>query len=442
MRGWDSCSSFFLSPLLRAEPMTQKNRSVALLFMFLLLALIAPQAGAAYVATPAVEGLSGGTYKPLTMPNLTGANFAASGKIWVNGRYVTIPGYIPPASTAAAAAKNALWLNPFLVGLSLLTWSGDAGLSSGTDGWEFTDPSASPQTILAPLPPEDPLMDGCRFSGLEPGYGYCDGSMSACRSAYAPLINDRTCVAVGRAGAAVVGNTGQGYNEEGPLPGGLTPYADFPAGCEPIPGTTQCTQGVETRPATVEDFNSLPSPPPQALAELAPQVGVPVDAPVYEPADVAIGSPYTSSTGATFQPMAKISPQPNGDVMVDTYDLPLTDSTGQPITNPTPEDTTETPPPESQCDKYPNTVGCTDLGTPVDGELLPHVEVPLSFTPVAIAADATCPASMTVSAFGKSVPVSYDAACTYASGLKPIVIAIAYLSALFIIFGVPRASNG
>lgn len=422
--------------------MPDKNRTklhvILLVLFFLCVTIFSQSATAAYVTTPSVEGLSGGTYKPLTTPALTGSNFVGTGKVLINGKLVPIPGYVAPASTAAQAARTSLWLNPFVVGFALLTWSGDAGLSSGTDGWEYLDPNASPQLLQAPLKAEDPAIDGCRFSGLPPGFGVCDGSMSACASNYAPLTGDRTCVAVGKATGT---STGQGYNTEGQLPGGLTPYVDYPAGCTPVAGTTQCSEEANPRPATVEDFNALPPPPPQALAELAPQVGVPVDAPVYSPSDVSIGDPYTKPDGSTAEPRAKITPQADGQVAIDTYDLPLTTPTGDPVTDPVPQDTTETPPTENQCDKYPNTVGCTDLGTPPDGELMPHSEVSLSFSPVAIASNATCPAPATVNAFGQSIPVEYDAACTYASGLKPIVIAIAYLSALFIIFGVPRTGQ-
>jgi len=63
---------------------------------------------AALTLTPTVEGLGGGTFKPLTIPSLAGNNFSATGKVLVNGKWINIPGYIPPASTAAQAARTSL----------------------------------------------------------------------------------------------------------------------------------------------------------------------------------------------------------------------------------------------------------------------------------------------------------------------------------------------
>jgi hypothetical protein len=422
-----------------------KNLAAFFVGLFIAAALLLPTAAkAAITMTPSVEGLAGGTYKPIAMPSLVGPNFSATGSVFVNGKAVPIPGYIPPASTAAQAAKSSLFANPWLLGVSLLGWAGDAGLHSDeVGGWNYTDPSGA-QVVLATLPSVSGVS-GCRDSSGGKSIGFCDPTMEMCRINYFPLTGGRVCVARRNLDAEILGAFAEqtvaytGPDEWRNLQ--IPPYGTCPQGGTFISGTSACNVSAQPRPATQEDFDALPDPSPEVQRELAPQVGVPVDDPVFEPADVPIGDPYTRPDGSTAEPRARISPASNGQVTVDTYDQPLTSPTGEPIANPTPEDTTEQTEQPTQCDKYPNTLGCTPLGSPVDGDALPHASVALSFSPLAIPSNAVCPAPMTISAFGQSIPVAYDSACTYASGLKPIVVAVAYLTAAFIIFGVPRSSN-
>jgi len=394
------------------------------------LMLLPYSANAAITLTPSVEGLGGGTFKPLAIPSLAGNNFAATGKVLVNGKWINIPGYIPPASTAASAAKMALFSNPWLQGALIALWpselaNGDLVLKDGA--WEYQVP---------PPPDVDPNYE--YTVSANPPTGYFTTPMEAC-VAYLALTGCSTCSITGAyGGTCYMTNTG---------PGGFTNKAwtsytsrlvsTCPAGSTGTP--PNCVLTPESRPATAEDFAGLPDPSPGILGELAPQVGVPVDAPVYEPATVPVGDPYTRPDGSTAQPMAQISPASNGQVTVDVYEMPLTDPQGNPVNDPQPQDTPEPQP--TDCDKYPTSVGCTDLGTPPLGEDMPHTDKPITFTPVPISANATCPAPITSTAFGQTVTIDYSGACTYASGLRPIVLAVGYLTALFIIFGVPRSAQ-
>lgn len=419
------------------------------------LILLPYSAHAATTMTPVVEGLAGGTFKPLSMPSLVGPNFSATGSVFVNGKAIPIPGYIPPASTAAQAARNALWLNPWLVGAALLTWAGDAGLGSDqVGGWQKS--SSAPAT--APwLMPQGTVVDGlqpqgCRSNSGGANIGYCDATMDACRANYG-VQDDHVCVAVIPGHYNAQGQYVNPVKQGGYSTGAITGQFPLAPGVPLLPscpenyadtGAFACTVidpnvGGETVPATQADFDALPAPSSEVYRELAPQVGVPVDAPVYEPVNVPVGDPYTKPDGSTAQPMAQISPASNGQVTVDVYEMPLTDPQGNPVTDPQPQDTPEPQP--TDCDKYPTSVGCTDLGTPPLGEDMPHAEQPITFTPVPISANATCPAPITVNGFGQTLTIDYSSACTYASGLRPIVIAIGYLTALFIIFGVPRSAQ-
>lgn len=396
--------------------MTDKNYlRVFALFLFLVVALTFSGATfSAYVATPSVEGLSGGTYKPMTMPNLTGSNFAATGKIWVNGRLINIPGYMPPAPAAVQAAKTSLWLNPWLVGVSLLAWADDAGLGSDSIGW----------TKFVPGVPGSEVS--CWYVGVHPAGGTC--------AAYGSSTDEGACL---NRGGVFMYYSGQRCK--------LSQSQCFSAGYSACyddilvyPGTaTESVAAVEasSAPATQGDFDALPAPSPQTLRELAPQVGVPVDSPVYEPMDVPIGDPYTRPDGSTAEPRAKVSPQSDGKVAVDTYDKPLTSPTGEPVTNPTPEDTTETPPTETQCDKYPDSLGCARLDQPLQEDFGNENRTLSLINPLSVGGAGSCPAPLTASFLGQTVEMSFDPLCTFANSLRPLVLVMAWLSAGIIFIG-------
>ena len=407
-----------------------KNLQAFAAFLFVFLVMVASQsAHAAYVTTPAVDGLGAGTYRPLTIPALTGSNFSATGKVWINGKMVPIPGYIPPASTAAAAARNSLWLNPWLVGLSLLGWSGDAGLNSDSGMWMFEMP---PEALANPNLEYQVGVDPWNASPL----GACVSGWRYPQCGAVSRAYGGTCYVnyVAGCGVPVGENPWTAYKSRtaSVCPVGYTGY--------PTSGTCVLTDPVAaggvSRPAIQPDFDALPAPPPEALAELAPQVGVPVDDPVFEPATVTVGSPYTKPDGSTAQPMAKITPAGDGQVAIDTYDQPISDSDGIPYpAPPPPEDTPETAPSETQCDKYPNSLGCAELGTVDDITLPDETRSIAAIAPVSVGGAGSCPAPLTATFMGQTVSFSYDMPCQFATSLKPLILAIAWLSAGLIFIG-------
>jgi len=401
---------------------------LAALLLITTLALT-PRAHAALSSKPIIDGLTGGTYKPLSTPALTGNNFVATGRVLVNGKWINIPGYVPPASTAAQAARTSLWLNPWLIGASLLAWSGDAGLGSDQVAWTITLPSSLDH---------DPNKE--YTVSAYPPIGYFPSAQEACDVYFA--LADKSCDPA----MTVVASDMKCYlNYSNPIACGVSPsqnpfawlflswrqVAVCPSGSIGTP--PNCVSEPQTRPATEDDFDALPDPPAQALAELAPQVGVPVDDPVYQPIDVDIGAPYTKPDGSTAQQRAKISPAGNGDVWIDTYEQPVTDSQGNPVQNPEPVDLPE--PQLTQCDKYPDTVGCARLGS-IPDETLPTENRSIALIqPVDIGNAGQCPAPMTATVAGMTIEWSFDPLCQYANALRPLVLALAWLSAGLIFIG-------
>lgn len=421
---------------------------ITLLFLFFLTALVLGQSVHAVVTvTPSIPGLAGGVFKPMTMPTIAGANFSATGTVVVNGKTIPIPGFIPPAGTAGAAARLSMWANPWLTGTALLAWAGEAGLHSDeVGGWSYTDPNGAIGPAVAPILTEANSLNtiGCR-SCANTGC-LCDVPASACFTNYAPIgVSGRYChVFDMESGTAVDRGGYAGYERNdatwGPidasLPVGVQPFGTCPAGTIHKAGTSSCVPGVETRPAKKEDFIALPEPSIEVQRELAPQVGVPVESPVYSPADVPLGEPYTRSDGSTVQPRAKISPAGDGQVVVDTYDSPLTYPNGEPVSNSHPEDTDEKIPTEHQCDKYPNSLGCSELGTVDDVTVGGETRSIAAIDPITtIGGAGSCPEPLTATFMGQTVSFSYDMPCQFATSLKPLILAIAWLSAGLIFIG-------
>lgn len=89
---------------------------------------------------------------------------------------------------------------------------------------------------------------------------------------------------------------------------------------------------------------------------------------------------------------------------------------------------------ESLCATDPTSSACAELDTPA-GDDLPAVSVPFSFTPDGGwgAADGTCPAGVVLSSVG-TVDV-FGLVCTYATGIKFLVLGGAWLLAAFIVLG-------
>lgn len=413
-----------------ASSMDHSPMKAFLLFLGLLTVMVFSQySHAAYTATPTIEGLTGGTYKPLTIPSLTGANFSATGKVLINGKLVSIPGYVPPAATASQAAKTSLWLNPWLIGATLLAWADDAGLQSdyvNGGGWLKTVPgvgSASCTTFggvgygntydaactasIARLPYQCPTKDdtgNCVLPGAVYGV-YGAGWVTYYKSKY--------CASPECVNGAVYGDY-------------MYDYVQHTAGS--IAGVEGQTGGT-TEPATQADFDALPAPSPQALAELAPQVGVPVDAPVYNPLTIDVGSPYTRADGSTAQPKARVSPAGEGQVTIDLYDQPLTNPDGSPVPADTPvQDTVEQ---VNQCELYPDSVGCAKFGTSPAMDTIPTTEI-LATDATAIGGAGSCPADI---ALPRGLTWSFGPMCDFATTIKPLILGFAWLSFGVIVAG-------
>lgn len=99
-----------------------------------------------------------------------------------------------------------------------------------------------------------------------------------------------------------------------------------------------------------------------------------------------------------------------------------------------PTQTITFPEQKTDCDKYPNSIGCSLYGDTPTAETLTNTNVPISLTPT-YSPSGSCPAPLSFSALGKTYQLSYQPVCDYALGIKFVVLALAWLSAGYLVVG-------
>lgn len=97
--------------------------------------------------------------------------------------------------------------------------------------------------------------------------------------------------------------------------------------------------------------------------------------------------------------------------------------------------TTSDPPPDypTDCDKYPDSIGCAKFGDIPIAESIPNVDVPVSITPVTgFSSSASCPAPITFDVFGQQYAIEYTAACDFFSAARYLVLTVSGILASLI----------
>lgn len=395
--------------------MNHDTKTSFIVFLFVLAALTLSQRGnAAMSMSPTVQGLSGGRLSlPSGSVTMNAANngYMTPSVTNVGGKPITVPANMRMAANAGQIAKAGMRMNPLgVLGTLAAGWLLSEGLEYLNGEWNKVDAGA-----------------GSQFSTCVGSSGTGTGSPAAIRAAIEARWTTRT-----DSPAWFTHATPGRFNYQ-PTTGAYVGYViDY----------MNCSGAASPEPATQDDWDALPDPLPAVAPELpyAPYLpgGVPVEAPEYDftPFQTPLGNPYTKPDGSTSQPMASVSP--NGDtITVDTYDMPVTDPLGNPVPSPTPQDTPE---PQSdtsknQCEQFPNSLGCAELGTVDDLAVPTETRSIAAISPVSVGGVGACPAPLTASFMGQTVSFSYDMPCSFATSLKPLILAIAWLSAGLIFIG-------
>lgn len=405
------------------------------LFIFVFVALsLSTATFAALALVPNVPGYSassGGYRAPAGSftAAANGSSYGTTGTSTISGKPITVPANLRMASNAGQFAKNAMRLNPWAIAGTLAAgWLIDQGLEYIDGSWQKTVPDPAPiANYYWDVAYSGPVTDACNASNS------CSWSQSQ-----SAVVSDF---------AAVNPNTSNFTWASGVSTGSTTATADLSftqSGknyVQRFSFTAVAPRPDEKSPFPDADWDSLPDPIPVVAPELpfAPYMpdGAPVEKPNYDfvPFSTPIGEPYTKPDGSTAQPMAKVSP--NGDaITVDTYDQPLTSPDGTPVADPVPQDTPEPAPDQpTQCDKFPESLGCAELGTVEDSVLPTEQRSIASISPVSVGGVGSCPAPLTTLFMGHTITMSWDLPCQAAGMLKPLILALAWLSAGVIFIG-------
>jgi Neisseria meningitidis TspB protein len=87
------------------------------------------------------------------------------------------------------------------------------------------------------------------------------------------------------------------------------------------------------------------------------------------------------------------------------------------------------------CKNYPGILSCKSIGDPDIPQNIPTQTKTITYSPQSIGGGSgQCPGNKSMTLLGKSYQLDYSPVCTVADGVRPILIAVSYLFALFIIF--------
>lgn len=234
-------------------------------------------------------------------------------------------------------------------------------------------------------------------------------------------------------------------------------------GCPSIPSGTEVIEGTDGRcptgrfdvPASVylpQNIHNIPAPVLKNVVETLdarPEDFYPPQAKLPEISSVS--GPASQSS----DPIVSTRTDPSGSVTTsttinnyyynysgDTITYTLSETTTTKITRPdgTVETTTETsdkPPEKTNCELYPKSVGCLELGQVPDAEI-PIINKNVDISPESISLPSGCPSDLALP--GGRV-ISYASACDAAQKMRPLVIAAGVLSALLIAVAAIRGNG-
>lgn len=191
-------------------------------------------------------------------------------------------------------------------------------------------------------------------------------------------------------------------------------------------------------------INPEPGTNPQHRPFFVP-TGDPVPNPNYDP-NAAPGpnnQPY-------IQPGTRVvpSPTPSQPWRVDIQPVNRPQADGIPKPNPDAEpgtDPADKPKPEEQqslCEKHPDIVACAKLGEPGQATPVPNETKTLTIAPENGfgPSGGSCPPPRTVQVAGLTLSMPFDLLCDFATGLKPVIVGLAWLTAAFTFMGIGRRS--
>lgn len=126
------------------------------------------------------------------------------------------------------------------------------------------------------------------------------------------------------------------------------------------------------------------------------------------------------------------------DIVQNTTNITTKSDGTQQTTTTTGTPPTGTPPPQTDCEKFPTHIGCAEFGAIPPPDPITTTDVPITLAPSSLGDGGSCPAPKSLSALGHTFTLSYQPVCDFATDIKPMIIALAWLSAGLICLGAIR----
>ena len=430
-------------------------------------------AGYAQLAAPPGFSVSGGGFGYAAAANdqVFGRVIHQSGALTANvgGQAVKMPAAYRLAANAPRIAARAIFLHPGIrTAAGIAIWLGLANIvwDQATKAWKVQRGDGS--TVVS---------DGYEYRAMSPGAVWRPTAREACRdwlnvlsqtwagsyeyTSSVPLSDGYCALAWNSVNGGGAGTEYQGYEIR---------QSQCPAGWYITQGGV-CTQTPQQQPLTQEQFEDAlqPHPMPETVPlELPKPTTLPVEQPfinpepgpnpAHRPQFVPTGNPVpnpkydpNSPVGPANQPYLQPgvrivpSPTPSNPWQVDMQpvDRPVVSPDPKPDAVPDPESGDgDKPKPEDQqslCEKHPDIVACQKLGD-LSPQELPKNTVSLTinredgFGP----SDGACPAPREFVILGKQMAFRWDLICDFASGIRPLLVGFAYLSAALAFLGLSR----
>lgn len=381
-----------------------------------------------------VTYLRGTSPSEVSSATVSGSNLVVAGSSSIAGRVASFSASTPIAANAALVAVSLLKTTPatFAVG-AVLTWLTTNNFQVNAGVVQKVDTSVSPPMPNA-LSSSDCLAMACTLG---------------VRCSAVPAGGALYCTPA-RAGWYYTTGTFVKYFPPGstyspPWSGWSWSPSSLPSGCATgytYDSASRVCQPTPRTPTAAEwDLLGGTQLPVDAAKEIIKQGGsLPVGPSTFSPGsqDLSIGDPYIDpTTGKRYQDKARITPNSTDPSIADVQTVKQEiDANGNPVEvggiPVSPEEKTEDP-----CKLNPERMGCKEFGTPEDSVLPSEARGVSAITVQSFAGNATCPPDIQLP---KGATLSWSYPCQMATGVRPFLLALAWLAAGLIVIGAVRSS--
>lgn len=353
---------------------------------------------------------------------------------------VAFPATMTLGEGAAAVALSVLRATPAIATASALAYLAQIGIQKCLDGTWCTKA-------------KNPSSSDSGFNGYQ---------WYACSQLFdSPIAAGKTCIAQ-HAGAVFAGCTQSNASQWNCVANDSSGNPSFGVGVTlrntcvtnytVINGACAPDPSVPGSPATDADWNKgltypvtvgLASDLAAAKAPIPVNISLTPDPATGRPAPktVNLGDPYVDPvSGKRYRDIAVITPNSDGKTATLTTAKQEVDANGNPVTDPNTGGGKAPEPQTDPCSGHETRMGCMEQGDVPEGPDLKEQKINVAITPDAGWGPDTgsCPVDIPLSYMGHSFGMSWSGICSFASMIRPIVLAMAWFGAALIVVGASK----